>query len=161
MKTLTVFYSRTGNTKKIAKEIAKLVQGDMEEIIDEKNRKGLLGWLISGMDAFLKRYTTIKQIEKNPSQYDIVIVGTPIWATNISTPIRTYIHNYKDGFKNTAFFCTSAGDRPKDTLKIFKDMENLCSKNPAALISFSERNVKANSFEKIKEFAEKIKKLKL
>ncbi|MCD6107425.1 MAG: hypothetical protein J7J57_04380 [Caldisericaceae bacterium] len=155
-KTLIVFYSRTGNTKKIAQEVAKLVPGDIEEIIDEKNRNGLLGWLISGMDAFLKKYTSIKQPEKNPSQYDIVIIGTPIWATNISTPIRTYMHNYKDGFKNTAFFCTSAGDRPKDTLKIFKDMEKLCSKNPVALVSFSQKDVKANSFEKIKEFAKKL-----
>jgi len=140
----------------IAQEVAKLVPGDIEEIIDEKNRNGLLGWLISGMDAFLKKYTSIKQPEKNPSQYDIVIIGTPIWATNISTPIRTYMHNYKDGFKNTAFFCTSAGDRPKDTLKIFKDMEKLCSKNPVALVSFSQKDVKANSFEKIKEFAKKL-----
>ncbi len=161
MKTLTVFYSRTGNTKKIAQEAAKLVQGDIEEIIDEKNRNGLLGWLISGMDAILKKYTSIKQIKKNPSQYDMVIIGTPIWATNISTPIRTYIHNYKDDFKNVAFFCTSDGDRPKDTLKMFKDMENLCSKKPVALASFSERDVKANSFEKINEFVEKIKKIEL
>ncbi len=161
MKTLTVFYSRTGNTKKIAQETAKLVQGDIEEIIDEKNRNGLLGWLISGMDAILKKYTSIKQIKKNPSQYDMVIIGTPMWATNISTPIRTYIHNYKDDFKNVAFFCTSAGNRPKDTLKMFKDMENLCGKNPVALVSFSERDIKTNSFEKINEFAEKIKKLEL
>ncbi len=36
MKTLIVFYSRTGNTKKIAQEMAELIQGDIEEIIDEE-----------------------------------------------------------------------------------------------------------------------------
>jgi flavodoxin len=51
MKALIVYYSRTGRTKKIAKEIQLGIKAEIEEIKDSKNRKGILGWLSAGRDA--------------------------------------------------------------------------------------------------------------
>ena len=42
MRALIVFYSRTGNTKKVAKEITNLIKADSEEIFDTKKEKELL-----------------------------------------------------------------------------------------------------------------------
>jgi len=158
MKVLIVFYSRTGNTKKVAEEIANIVKTDSEEILDTKNRKGVFGFLISGRDAFLKRYTDIKKIKKDPLMYDLVIIGTPIWAVNISPPIRTYIHKYKNAFKNIAFFCTSGSGYHKYAAKVFIDMENLSNKKPIALLNISKREVNKKHFDKIKVFTKEIEK---
>ena len=76
----------------------------MEEIFDIKNRKGIAGFLSAGTDANLGRLTVLKEIKKNPSLYDLIIIGTPVWSSNISTPVRTYISLYKKDFKNVAFF---------------------------------------------------------
>jgi len=48
MKTLVAYYSRTGNTKKVAVEIAKNLKADIDEIIDKKDRSGMIGWIIGG-----------------------------------------------------------------------------------------------------------------
>ena len=109
MKILVVFYSRSGKTKKVAGKISELLKCEIEEIIDMKNRKGIPGFLSAGTDANLRKLTAIKEIKNNPSLYDLVIVGTPIWSSNISTPIRTYLFLYKEEFKKVAFFCTRLG----------------------------------------------------
>lgn len=59
MKTLVVFYSRTGNTKKMAKILAKELHADIDEIVDLKNRKGILGYIFSGRDAMKQLKTKI------------------------------------------------------------------------------------------------------
>jgi flavodoxin len=41
-KILVVYYSRTGMTKKLANSIANLLFADIEEIVDTKNRSGLM-----------------------------------------------------------------------------------------------------------------------
>jgi flavodoxin len=155
MKVLVVFYSRSGRTKKVAEAISDILKCDKEEIYDTKNRKGILGFLNAGTDANLRRLTEIKEIKRNPSLYDLVIIGTPIWSTNISTPVRTYISLHKEDFKKVAFFCTRLGS---DTEKVFMNMENLCQKKPIALLKLTSKEVKRDIYtQKIKEFVKKIK----
>ena len=90
-KILVVYYSRTGTTQKIAKEISGRLGADMEEVVDKKNRKGIIGWIRAGRDAGAKRLTEIEEPQRDPGLYGLVIIGTPIWNGTISTPIRTYI----------------------------------------------------------------------
>ena len=76
MKTLVVFYSRTGNNKKIAEELAKATKADIDEIVDKKNRKGRLNWLRAGRDSMNKKTTEIES-KKNPNDYDLIVLCTP------------------------------------------------------------------------------------
>jgi len=155
MKALTVFYSRSGKTKKIAQAIATQLKCDIEEIFDTKNRNGIAGFLSAGTDANLKKLTILKDIKMNPSLYDIVIIGTPVWSSNISTPIRTYISLYRKEMKEVAFFCNRLGS---DAQKIFADMENLCQKTPIARLELTSREIVRELYtDKIKIFMENIK----
>ena len=155
MKILVVFYSRSGRTKKVAEAILDILKCDKEEIFDIKSRKGVLGFLSAGTDANLRRLTAIKEIKNNPSLYDLVIIGTPVWSSNISTPIRTYLSLYKDDFKKVAFFCTRLGS---DSKKVFDDMKNLSQKSPLALIELTSREVTRNQYmQKVKEFIKNLK----
>ena len=155
MKILAVFYSRSGRTKRVAKAISDILKCDKEEIFDTKNRKGIPGFLSAGTDANLRRLTAIKEIKNNPSLYDLVIIGTPIWSSNISTPIRTYLSLHKEGFKKVAFFCTRLGS---DAEKVFKGMEDICQKSPLALLELTSREVNGGQYlQKVKEFINKLK----
>jgi len=155
MKILVAFYSRSGRTKKVAEAISEILKCDKEEIFDIKNREGIVGFLSAGTDANLRRLTAIKEIKNNPSLYDLVIIGTPIWSSNISTPIRTYLSLYKDGFKKVAFFCTRLGS---DSKKVFDDMKNLSKKTPLALLEPTSREVARGQYmQKVKEFIKNLK----
>ena len=155
MKILVTFYSRSGKTKKVAEAISEILKCNKEEIFDTKNRKGIPGFLSAGTDANLRRLTTIKEIKNNPSLYDLVIIGTPIWSSNISTPIRTYLSLYKEDFKKVAFFCTRLSS---DSKKVFDDIKNITQKTPLALLELSSREVARDQYmQKVKEFIENLK----
>ena len=155
MKIFLAFYSRSGNTKKVAEAISEILKCDKEEIFDMKNRKGIHGFLSAGTDANLRRLTAIKEIKNNPSLYDMVIIGTPIWSSNISTPIRTYLSLYKEDFKKVAFFCTRLGS---DAKKVFTDIKNLSQKTPLALLELTSREVARDQYiQKVKEFTKNLK----
>jgi len=143
MKSLVVFYSRTGTAKRVALEITKGLQGDSEEIIDQKDRKGAKGFLIGGGDAALKKTTEINQITKDPSEYDLVVIGTPVWSFTMAPAVRTYIMQNKQKFKKVAFFCTAGNTGLKTTLK---DMQDLCGQKPSAVLELTTKEVVVNEF---------------
>ncbi len=128
----------------------------MEEISDKKNRSGIIGWLSAGRDAGRKSLTELNGISKDPSNYDLVIIGTPTWNDTISTPIRTYIDHFKRQLTNVAFFTT------QDSLETstLRDMENLLGVNPIASIALNKRSdVESGDYlEKVDEFLSVIQK---
>lgn len=154
MKTLIVYYSRTETTKKIAQAIANEIECDIEEIVDMTNRDGNMGYLKSCVDAILKKDTTIKDIVYNPQDYDLIIIGTPVWASTVSNSVRMYIIQNAMNFKNVAFFCT---EKSSGSEKTFKDMKLLCNKEPIDVIRFTTKEVNNESYsQQIKEFIDTI-----
>ena len=109
MKTLIVYYSRTNTTKEIANKLQKELDCDIEEITDGDKYKGKFGFIRGGMNATMGRASDIDPVSKDPSDYDLVIIGTPVWSSNMATPIFTYLIKYKDQIKNMASFCTCMG----------------------------------------------------
>ena len=138
MKSLVVFYSRTGTTKKVAETIADILKCDIEEILDTKKRTGVLGYIRSVLDAVRKKLTVIKEVQKVSASYGILIIGTPIWMNTMSTPIRTYITQYKDGFNKVAFFAQAVLGTAHNTIK---EMEGLCEKKPIGVLGLKKEEV--------------------
>ena len=155
MQALVVYYSRTGHTKKVGDELAKAMPGDVEEIVDTANRAGPVGWLMSGREASRKKLAKIQPVKKDPASYDIVVIGTPIWASNMSSPVRTYLTENKAKFKNVAFFCTEGS---KGSEKAFAEMGGIVGKKPKATLTITMADIKSGSVgDKVKKFAGEIK----
>lgn len=155
MNALVSYYTRTGNTKKVAKLIAEELNADIEEIIDKNNRSGIIGWLKSGYHATREKTTEIEEIEKHPSKYDLIILGTPNWNKRMSPAIRTYIMNYKEEFKDIAVFCSAGG---RGVEHVLETMSQLCEKEPIAKRGFLEKDAKEKRLNsKVKEFVNIIK----
>ena len=154
IKSLVVFYSRTGITGIIARAIAERLGSDVEELIDQKDRKGPLGFVISGKDAALKKQADIKQPEKDPSSYDLVLLGTPVWAGSMSCAMRTYLRMQKSKLENVAFFCTTGRSAIEAT---FRHMQEECGKKPLAVLGLRTKQVKKEQYqEKLSEFVQKL-----
>ncbi len=156
MKTLIIFYSRTGFTKEIAVHISEELDCDIEEIFDLKSRKGILSYIWSGMESAFRKTPEIKEIEVDPSDYELTIIGTPVWAGNMASPVRTYLSRNNDKLNRVAFFCTMGSRGSKRT---FLEMERLSEFNPLACLALTNNEIKQEKhIKKVKEFIDKIKK---
>jgi flavodoxin len=152
MKALVVFYSRTGATKQVAQALAESLNCDSEELIDTKKRSGPLGFVSAGRDAKAKKLTKLTDIKRDPASYDLVILGTPIWAGTLSSAARTYIANNKSKFTRVAFFCTHGGS---ESQQLFAEMEALCERRPVSILALQEKEVKAGNYQgKIRQFVD-------
>ena len=109
MKTLVVYYSKTGNSKFAAETIAAEVGADMEEVVDLKNRKGRLAFLSAGRDAMQGKLTEIAETKRNTLDYDLIVIAQPVWAGSPTPAIRTYLKkNDLSGKKLALFFSDSS-----------------------------------------------------
>jgi len=154
-KILVVFYSRTGTTRKAANYIAGELGSDTEEILDVKSRWGLFGWLRSGMEGVREMTPPIQETKKDPSAYDVVVLGTPWWGGKMSSPLRSYIAKNKDKFRQVAFLITSGGE---DLGNGIPNMEAACGKKHAAVFTATMDEVKGGSYtNKIRDFLSKLK----
>ena len=119
MKTLVAYYSRTGNTKLVAEKIADYLNAETCEVIDKKVRKGKLIFLTGGYAALREKLTEIDVI-KTIDDYDLIIVGSPVWAGKMTPAIRTFLAKNDFSDKQLAFFVTMGGDKPGKALKNMK-----------------------------------------
>ncbi len=112
LKSLVVYYSRTGNARFVAETIAAEVGADVEEVIDLKKRSGIFGYLSGGSDARRGRETEIAPTKKSPEGYDLIIVGSPIWAGRATPAITTYLRKNDLSGKKVAIFFVQGGKKP-------------------------------------------------
>lgn len=153
MKTLIVYYSRTNVTKDIANRLQKELDCDIEEITDGGKYDGRLGYMKGGMNASMGRTSDIDPISKNPSDYDLVIIGTPVWASNMATPVYTYLIKYNDQIKKMASFCTCISGGYE---KALEKMAEVSGKTQVSTMFLNAKDVK-NPTEKINTFIKNIK----
>jgi len=157
MKILIIYYSRTGITKKIAEYLAQKLDADIEEIIDLKDRKGPINYVIAGKDATQKKLTDIKESYNNLKNYDTIIIGTPVWAWTITPAIRTYIQKniaeLKD--KRVFAFCTMSANGYEGTFEV---IEETLGKPVVAKIALLTKEVTKQEYsDKLSDFLREIK----
>lgn len=141
---LVVYYSRAGKTKDLAEELANRLGCDIEAVVDKRKRNGIR-LLTSGRDAQKMSLTEIGQPANDPSEYDLVVIGTPVYSSRVSAPIRTYLTMNKGKIKKSAFFLTHMLKKNQ----AFEDMEAILSKEPIACLEIKKRrDLKAGTYEK-------------
>lgn len=144
MKILLAYYSRSGTTKTLADYLVKNLNSDLLEIKTPDNRNGLTGYLKSGKEALKKEMPPINKFEINISDYDLVLVGTPVWVGTMASPVRTFMFENKSKFKNVAFFSTQGS---VNNQKIFEEMESLINIKPKDKLFTTNKEIKQKSFQ--------------
>lgn len=136
MKTLLVYYSRSGHTEQIAKEIARQCKADIDRIRDaDVDRSGLWGYLRSGWQALSRATPPIQRVGKNPADYELVVIGTPVWNWGLAAPVRSYARQHAGEFRQLAFFCTEGGS---GDLRAFDELQRICGRMPRATLAVKE-----------------------
>ena len=115
MKTLVVYYSAEGHTKKIAEEIAKELEADVFEIVPaEPYTKDDLNWMDDNSRCTREHADlSLRDIElkaskvPNWSDYDRVIIGYPIWWGIAAWPVNSFVKQQDFTGKTIFPFCSS------------------------------------------------------
>jgi len=114
-KNLIVYYSWSGTTAKMAKLLQKVTDGKLEEI--------KVGADVFSNDMYRTSDIAQQQLASgelpdvqnisNLSDYDLVLVGGPVWSGQVSTPVRSFLKQTSGFQGKIAPFYTSAGSDEK------------------------------------------------
>ena len=137
-KILVVYYSRSGTTRGVAKALSARLNSSIEEIVETRGRDGFLGYWRSIIEARRKQPAGITPAKNDPSAFDLVVIGTPVWAWSVSSPVRAYLAANKDRIPDVAFFCTLGG---KGSERAFAQMQGIIGKPPRATCAITAREV--------------------
>lgn len=126
-KTLVAYFSASGKTEKVAKNLAEAVGADLYEIKPEiPYTKADLNWMDkksrSSVEMKDKRFRpAIVDKDANIAEYDTVFVGFPIWWYVAPMIINTFLESYDFSGKRIILFATSGGSGFGNTVAELKD----------------------------------------
>ncbi|MDR3204689.1 MAG: flavodoxin [Deltaproteobacteria bacterium] len=112
-KILVAYFSWSGNTRGIAKEIQKKTGGDIFEIEPvkaySKNYNECLDQ--AQKDQRLQARPELKNLVDDISKYDVIFLGYPNWWASIPMPIASFLEGYDLSGKTIVPFCSHGGGR--------------------------------------------------
>jgi len=151
-KILIVYYSLTGNTKFIAEALIDSIEADILELkpIKELKADSSTRFIWGGYQSTMKKKPKLIDFDINPLEYDLIILGTPVWAWNISPPMRSFLSKFDLTSKKVALWMCHAGDGVK-AMNRFK--ETLKGANIVEIISFQDPLKKDSDEKKEKAIA--------
>lgn len=129
-KTLVVYYSASGNTERVAKDIAEAAGADLFEIVPtEVYTSEDLNW--TNPDSRVSREhddeslrdvpLTTTEVE-NWDDYDTVFIGYPIWWGIAAWPVDTFVKNNDFTGKTVIPFATSSSSGMGQSGSLLADM---------------------------------------
>lgn len=137
---LVVFYSRTGTTRRVASDLASLLSCEVIELFDVQDRAGITGYLRSLRDVLFPRRTSYGPPLDALTDYDLVVIGTPVWAGSPSAPIRSFLLDHAAELRQIAFFGTCGG---RGLERTFRKMREIVGRAPIATLGFTREALKA------------------
>ena len=125
LKKLVMYYSLDGNTALLAKVISEEIGADLLELRPKKPiaSKGFTKFFWAGKQVVMKQKPELLPLEKNPADYDLIVLGTPIWAGSYAPVFRTFFADVELKEKQLAFFCSCAGTGKKAFTQLRQELE--------------------------------------
>lgn len=114
MKILVTYYSLDGNTHYLAEGIAECLDADLLRLMPVKDiRNNKTKYLFGGRQAVTKKKPDLLPFDKNPEEYDMIIIGTPVWASTMTPAVRSFLSNSKFAGKKIGLFCCCRSNQGK------------------------------------------------
>ncbi|WKY48130.1 flavodoxin [Eubacteriaceae bacterium ES3] len=138
MKTLIVYFSHEGNMDLVARNIAANQAAELYRLIPSKEYPTgkVSKYVWGGKSATFaeKPRLTNEAIDLKP--YEVIIIGTPVWASTVAPPLNTFFSDYQFSDKKIILLATHRGGSPKKCLA--KMEENLSDNEIIGSFEFTE-----------------------
>jgi flavodoxin len=136
-KTLIVYHSRSGTTRRVAQALAQRLDADLDEIRIVQPLAGSLGVLMCAIEALGGLSPALRPAHRSAAGYELVVVGTPVWFWNVASPVRSWLEA-QPLKRRVAFFCTMGGSGAQ---RAFATMAALAGKEPVATLALMQHEV--------------------
>ncbi|MEO1105871.1 MAG: hypothetical protein AAFW98_19430, partial [Pseudomonadota bacterium] len=148
---LVLYYSRTGYTETVARDLAQQIGADIEDIKPAFAR----GIFFDALRAAIGKRGAAKPLVHDVGQYDLVLIGTPIWLGGLVPDVRAALYDIRSQMPAYAAFATSGAGPPQ---KGFSAMEAVLGKAPVATVSIKDKVVQTDDGRAVvAAFAQRIK----
>jgi len=120
MKTCIIYHSYSGVTRGIAEKIKVTCGGDLVEVKPKDNYSKLSAYSVG---CFRARKESCDPVIPDPidvSSYDLIVIGTPVWAWKATPVINGAIAALKGCEGKKAVIFATCGSSAKETLPIMK-----------------------------------------
>lgn len=124
-KKLVVYYSFEGNTKFIGETVAEEIGAELLVLKpkSEISSRGFMKYFLGGKQVILKQSPKLEGFPNNFSNYDLIFIGTPVWAWNYAPPLRSFFAQVRLTGKKIALFCCSGGSKGKTFEEMKKELK--------------------------------------
>ena len=124
-KILIAYYSKTGNTKRAAEEIAKMTGGTLNRIVPQKTYPDsyFATVAVAKWESLKGEKPALADKVEGIGGYDKILVGFPIWWFGCPQLIKTFMESYDFDGKKVYPFCTHGGSGPKNSTR---DIKAIC-----------------------------------
>ncbi|PIE36273.1 flavodoxin [candidate division KSB3 bacterium] len=157
MKKIVIFYSFEGNTRLIATAIAKTLDADILELTpkEEIQSTGIMKYVWGGKAALMNTKPELLPCDKHIQEYDLLFIGTPVWAWTFAPPLNTFFATQVLVNKKIALFCCHGGAKGKIFSKMTRALTHNQILGEADFKDPLKHHTEAN-LEKAKKWAESI-----
>ncbi|NLG17117.1 MAG: flavodoxin family protein [Fibrobacter sp.] len=105
MKTLVVYYSKSGNNKFLAGKIAEKLGSDIEQIVPRLN-----AFAIQVLFSLIGKGMGIKAPAHSISEYEKIVICVPIWMGKLIYPAYAFITRFLNSIRKLYFVTCCGGD---------------------------------------------------
>lgn len=88
-----VYYSRSGNSKKVADILAQELGVEPIRIVSDMDWKGFFGYMKAGYYSMMNKTVPIR-LEGQISEEDEIILVVPLWAGDVAVEAHSFIEKY-------------------------------------------------------------------
>ena len=124
-KVLVAYFSHSGNTREVARQISEATGGDLFEIVPATPYPTEYRAVVDQGKKEIE--AGVRPALKNPvgdlSQYDVIFVGSPCWWSTVAPPVATFLADCDWAGKTVVPFMTHEGSRMG---RSEDDIEKLC-----------------------------------
>jgi len=121
MKTIILYYSLLGSTKALALKKGVELECETEEVIQEKKYNLFTSYILGAFKAMRRKGVPILPLKADLSQYDKIIIMSPVWAGHPAPAINSVIELLPAG-KQVEFYLLSEGSGSKKTAQKTKEI---------------------------------------
>ena len=106
MKSLIIYYSLDGNVKLLSETMAQEIGADLLPLHPKKEIKSdtFMKYFWGGRRVVMKSTPELEALSLNPNDYDLIIIGTPVWMADYNPAIRSFLENNSLANKKLAIF---------------------------------------------------------